>query len=351
LYYKLSFSEVVILNYSPEKVIYNMMEQKLGKQLVLDELFDLTLYKEMREITRDDLKPMFDELIPTETKHFAFWQDFFSVKVEKLDFGRRLKLRLLTFVVKIFGTLGAHLVLEAIEVYGVRKYVNVWEKYRGTPMGEAVHKILEDEFQHEDDIVSSSIERHIHPERIRDIFLGLNDGLVEILGAVSGFFAALSNLPAVIAASIAVAVAGAISMAAGAYGAMNSEKEVAKIESAKKDFVSGELSDQIAAGEKGNSSSSDSQAGSAFESGVVVGVSYLLGAIVPVLPILLGAKDILLPFVVAAVVIIFISSVIAFLSGMKMSRRIMTNLVILVIAVGVTYAVGILVRAVFGINI
>ncbi len=312
---------------------------------MLDELFDLTLYTAMREITSSDMKSMFDELIPTETKHFTFWQDFFSIKVEKLDFRRRLKLKFLTAVVKIMGTLGAHLVLEAIEVYGVRKYVDVWNRYKGTPTGEAVRKILEDEFHHEDEIVSSSIERHIHPERVRDIFLGLNDGLVEILGAVSGFFAALSNLPAVIAASIAVAVAGAISMAAGAYGAVDSENEVERIESAKKDFASVEFSDRGAAQDSAGNTSS------AAESGIIVGISYLLGATVPVLPMLLGAKNIVLPLLVAAVVMVFISTVIAFLSGMKMSRRILTNFVTLLIAVGITYAVGISVKAIFGINI
>jgi vacuolar iron transporter family protein len=315
------------------------MELELGKQLALDELFDLTLYKRLRETTSEGLKPMFDELIPTEAKHFAFWQDFFSLKIEELDTRRKLKLGLLVFVTRILGDLGAHLVLEAIEVFGVRKYISVWKMYKGTPMGDAVHKILEDEFKHEDEIVSSSIERHIHPERIRDIFLGLNDGLVEILGAVSGFFAAFSNIPAVIAASFAVAVAGAISMAAGAFGAINSEKEVEMIESAKKEFL-------LEGGSEVSGSSSNP-----FKSAAVVGVSYFFGALVPMLPIILGARNVLLPLAFAAVVMLFISTVIAFLSGMRMSRRIITNLVILMIAVGVTYIVGILVRTVFGINI
>lgn len=315
------------------------MENELGRQLVLGELFDLTLYKRMSKITSKDLQPMFEELIPTETKHFAFWKNFFSLEVEKLDFTQRLKLELLVLVVKLFGNLGAHLVLEAIEVYGIRKYVSVWNVYKGTPMGDAVHKILEDEFKHEDEIVSSSIEKHIHPERVRDIFLGLNDGLVEILGAVSGFFAALSNISAVIAASFAVAVAGAISMAAGAFGAVNSEKEVEKIELAKKEFLS-ETTVEIV----GDSSS-------ASKSAIVVGASYFFGALVPMLPIILGARNIFWPLAIAAVVMIFVSTVIAFLSGMKTSKRIVTNLGILVIAVGVTYAVGILVRSVFGMNI
>ncbi len=315
------------------------MEQKLGKQLVLDELFDLTLYKRIREVVSDDLKPMFDELIPTETKHLKFWQNFFSIEINKLDFRRKVKLTILTTVAKVFGSLGTHLVLEAIEVYGVRKYVAVWKKYRGTPTGEAVHTILEDEFQHEDEIVSSASERLIHPERVRDIFLGLNDGLVEILGAVSGFFAALSSIPAVIAASAAVAVAGSISMAAGAFGALNSEKEVERLDMAKREFIEGKTSEVSTA------------SSSAAESALVVGVSYFFGALVPVLPVLLGASNIFWSLGFAAVVMSFISTVIAFLSGMQMRRRIVTNLVILIIAVAVTYAVGLLARSAFGINI
>lgn len=315
------------------------MEQKLGKQLVLDELFDLTLYKKIREVVSDDLKPMFDELIPTETKHLKFWQNFFSLDISKLDLRRRIKLTILTTVARLFGSLGTHLVLEAIEVYGVRKYVTVWRKYKGTPTGEAVHAILEDEFQHEDEIVSSASQRLIHPERVRDIFLGLNDGLVEILGAVSGFFAALSSIPAVIAASAAVAVAGSISMAAGAFGALNSEKEVERVDAAKREFIDGKPGEVKAV------------SSSAAESAVVVGLSYFFGALVPVLPVLLGASNIFWSLGFAAVVMVFISTVIAFLSGMRMRRRIVTNLVILVIAVAVTYAVGLLARSAFGINI
>lgn len=48
-------------------------------------------------------------------------------------------------------------------------------------------------------------ERRISPERVRDVFLGLNDRLVEILGAVSGFFAAFGNAATVLVAGLTVA--------------------------------------------------------------------------------------------------------------------------------------------------
>ena len=57
--------------------------------------------------------------------------------------------------------------------------------------------------------MSGEAERHINPDKVRNLFLGLNDGLVEILGAVSGFFAAFRSSTAVLAAGFTVAVAGA----------------------------------------------------------------------------------------------------------------------------------------------
>ena len=80
-------------------------------------------------------------------------------------------------------------------------------------------------------------ERKIDPEKIRNIFLGLNDGLMEILGAVSGFFGAFSDAVTVLIAAATAAVAGALSMGAGAFFALNSEKEVRAMESEKKRFL------------------------------------------------------------------------------------------------------------------
>ena len=67
--------------------------------------------------------------------------------------------------------------------------------------------------------------------------MGLNDGLVEILGAVSGFFAAFSNPVSVLIAGLTVAVAGSFSMAAGVYVATGSRNEVAGIEEKKREFL------------------------------------------------------------------------------------------------------------------
>lgn len=309
---------------------------RLAKRLILDELFDLSLYRTLHAIAPADLRRTLEALIPVETRHFAFWQDFFGLRVQRLDAGRRIKLALLC---RIFGAPAIHLALEAIEVHGVRKYLQVWDRYRDDArLRAALREVLEDEFKHEDATVAGDEARKINPERVRNIFLGLNDGLVEIVGAVSGFFAAFGNAGMVLMAGITVGVAGAISMAAGAYVATSSEAEVRDTETARRRFL-GETTADAETGE------------SALGSAIVVGLSYFAGALVPVLPVLFGAHTAWPSLITAGTIIIVVSMLLAFLSGMNVRRRIVTNLVIIAAAVGITYVIGIVTKAVFGIAV
>ena len=311
----------------------------LAERLVLDELFDLSLYRALREHAGPDARRTLDELIPIEARHFAFWQKFFGLERDRLDLGRRLKLRFLVVVARVFGALGIEMILEAIEVYGIRKYLFVWDAYRDGPLGAAMREILEDEFRHEDEVVSQLSEHRISPQRIRDIFLGLNDGLVEILGAVSGFFAALGSPATVLLAALTTAVAGAFSMAAGAYVATGSEEEVERTERRRSAFL-----------KRQDSSSAAAEGESALLSATVVGVSYLVGAFVPVLPVVLGAKSVLASAIVGGAMAMGVSFVLAFLSGMEVRRRVLMNLAIVAAAVAVTFASGKLLSAAFGLS-
>ncbi len=313
-------------------------DPKLARLLVLDELFDLSLYQSLRKVGGGELQSILDQLIPIEQRHFLFWQDFFDLHVEALDRARRLKLMLLVGVCRLFGAPAIHLVLEAIEVYGVRKYLRVWNAYSQGPLGAAVRNVLNDEFKHEDEVVTGDADRKLNPARVRDIFLGLNDGLVEILGAVSGFFAAFGNSLAVLVAAITVAVAGALSMGAGAWIAVSSESEVHATEIARRRFL-------------GESISTNEPAATPFNSAIVVGASYLAGALVPVLPVLGGATTLLPSLFTAGSLIILVSIIVAFLSGMDIKRRVVTNLLIITAAVGITFVIGIVTKRVWGVSV
>ena len=315
-----------------------LSDPRLARTLVLDELFDLSLYKALRQVTAPEVHPTLDELISVETTHLAFWKHFFTLSLDQLNPGRRLKLALLMFVCKLFGSTAVHLVLEAIEVHGIRKYLALWREYQGQPLGEALHGILMDEFKHEDVLVTALTQRKINAEKIRNIFLGLNDGLVEILGAVSGFFGAFGEASMVLVAASTTAVAGALSMGAGAFLALNSEKEVKTTEIAKKIFL-GEAS-EVAPMEE-----------SPIGSALVVGTAYIAGAIVPVLPVIFGATSALYSALTAGFMVVVVSTILSFLSGMDSMRRILLNLIILTIAVGVTYGIGVFAKHLWGIAV
>ena len=313
-------------------------EDRLARRLILDELFDLSLYKALRDLTEGDVQGILNELIQVETTHFAFWQDFFTLQLTTLDLPRRLKLQGIILACRLFGTPAIHLVLQAIEVYGVRKYLTLWKSYKDGPLGAAVKDVLVDEFKHEDTVVTTLTERKINPERIRNIFLGMNDGLVEILGAVSGFFGAFGDAVTVLIAASTTAVAGSLSMGAGIYVATSSEKEIKETEAAKQQFLG---ADMVAAERE------EQPLGSAL----IVGGSYIAGAMVPVLPVLFGAKDVLPSLLTAGSMIILVSMVLAFLSGMEVKRRILTNLVIIACAVAITYAIGLVAKTLWGVSV
>ena len=311
-------------------------DPKLAETLVLDELFDLSLYKALRQVTHSDAHHTLEELITVETGHLAFWQKFFDLRLERLNPGRRIKLALLIVICKLFRSTAVHLVLEAIEVHGIRKYLALWREYQGQPLGEALQGILLDEFKHEDVLVTALTQRKINAEKIRNIFLGLNDGLVEILGAVSGFFGAFGEASMVLIAASTTAVAGALSMAAGAFLALNSEKEVKTTEIAKKIFL-GEASEVVPMEE------------SPIGSALVVGTAYIAGAIVPVLPVVFGATSALYSVLTAGLMVVLVSVILSFLSGMDVMRRIVLNLAIITIAVSVTYGIGVFAKHLWGI--
>lgn len=138
-------------------------------------------------------------------------------------------------------------------------------------------------------------------------------------------------------ASFSVAVAGAFSMAAGSYVVVSAEKEVADIQRGKSLFLGREIP-----GEPHQSP---------LASALTVGTAYFFGALVPVLPVAWGARQVYFSFFAAGVFLLVVSAVLSFLSGMQMRRRIAINLLILAAAVGLSYGIGMVARSFWGISV
>lgn len=312
-------------------------EKEMGQRLALDELFDLALYERLRDLETGEVQKVLAKLVTVEKGHVSFWADFSGLKKLSLNFSRRLKLSFFIMLRKAFGSGMTFLILEAIEIYGVKKYWKLWERYQHTAHGEKIRGVLKDEFGHEDEIVAALTGRRLNAERIRDIFLGLNDGLVEILGSVAGFYASFGKPTYVLVASLTVAVAGSISMAAGVLASSGSQLEVERIQNAKRSFFdpSAEVPPETRPG----------------VASVLVGASYLIGAMFPVLPVMLGASNPLWSIVVGALMTMGVSCILSLLSGMDVSRRVLQNLLLVFGAVAVTYALGTLVKHIWEIDV
>lgn len=315
-----------------------VLDQRLGRRLVLDELFDLSLYTALHARSEGQLRSTLSSLMSIEKRHFDFWQEAFRVRAQRLDLPRKIKLWVLLLGCRLFGEGAIHLTLEAIEVHGIQKYLALWDQYQDLPLGQAIRRVLEDEFQHEERVVSELVERQVRPERIRNVLLGLNDGLVEMLGAVSGFFAAFQSVPLVLVAAASVAVAGALSMGAGAFAASSSEGEVSEIERRKRQFL----------GEPDGDTGSRERAAT---TAAFVGVSYVVGALVPVLPLLLGATNMWASVLAAIFAVVTVSAVLSFLSGMDLGRRVGLNLLIASLSVAASYGIGTLAKTFWGVSV
>ena len=313
------------------------IDPSIARGLVLDELFDLTLYQHVRRHANGETAKILDELIRIETRHLGFWRELFGIEGRRLDISRQVKLWSILLFSRLFGRAGIHLILESIEILGARKYLLLWEAHKDDAFGAAIAPILQDEIGHEELIISSEATLQIKPERVRDLFLGFNDGLVEVLGAVSGFFAVFGTPLSIILAGLTVSVAGSLSMAAGAYAAVGSATDIEDTERMKRAFLK-------KGGEVGGKERP-------LLSALIVGVSYFIGAMVPLVPVFFGAENLVISSIISLIAAIIISYLVAFLTGMSAARRIAINVASIILAVGITYGIGLLARYAFGVSV
>ncbi len=297
----------------------------IKKQILQGELADLALYQALRTRAGGDLAKVLDGFIETETRHVAYWRRALHDQETRLGALGRLRNGVIRAAVFVFGDRAAFLLLEAVETHGIQQYLALWETTTDPELREGLRTILTEELLHEDEAATQG-ERAIRPDAIRNAFLGFNDGSVEILGAVNGLYAALQDPSLVAVSALTVSVAGAVSMAAGAYLGAHAEAELAQKESAKQRFLDQDDRAPIVA--------------SPWRAAALVGTAYLVGASVPVLPFLVGATHPWISILCSGALILCVSALLAFLSGMSLARRVTLNMGVIVCSVLISYGIG-----------
>lgn len=174
--------------------------------------------------------------------------------------------------------------------------------------------------------------------------MGFNDGFVEISGAMGGFIAAFSDYFLVGFAGLLVGLAGSISMGAAAFLAARSASEFEEIEERKKEIL-----EQI------NFKKPEKKVlihkESPLSQGIYVSIFYFSAALLPVLPFLLGAQNIIFPVIIGVVIVLLLSFLTAFFAGEDFLRQLKLNATIIIIAILATYPIGYLAKIILGVEI
>lgn len=192
----------------PEKDII----RPAARRFALDEYRDLQIYRMLASREREEeWRAVLEALARCEEEHFAFWQKFvgsqkFEISRSRLWFFRILRSTLgLIFTVKF---------LERHKKHTVRAYHSLLGRLSDENQAE-LQVIIDRESNHERELVAQFREDKV--DFISSTVLGVNDGLIELTGALAGFTIALRHPALILAAGFITGIAASLSMAASAF--------------------------------------------------------------------------------------------------------------------------------------
>jgi predicted membrane protein (TIGR00267 family) len=283
-----------------------------------DELTDLEFYRGLSEKVKDDyLKKNLLRLSEVEKQHSQFWISYLQkngVDTSRLR-PKRLKIRFMLFIFRILGIGLSVNLLEYGEVETVAKYRD-YAKRAGEDkeFKEGIERIIKEEIEHED-VFSYTLEQNKEKlDRNRDIIYGISDGLVEVLASIAGLTALLTNHLDVALGGLVVGVSGTMSMSVGAYLAKDSESQYK---------ISGLRRLAILRNQSHDTKKVGQYKGESRRSAFNVGMFYILGAAIPILPFLFLPRDfaLVISIILVAVTQGLANSIIAISMNMRILKE------------------------------
>ncbi len=264
------------------------------------------------------IKRALREISILEGRHAALWEKVLGRKSGAED--KRAvnsEISKIMLMQKLLGTALAIKIVERIE-FNIYSDLYAHGNDAGLSVNEkkSIGRIERDDLESMGPLETKIVQYDKILSNIKDVILGMNDGLVEVLAAVVGFAAALQQPELVILGGIIVAVSGTISMTVGAYLSTDSEKSI----------------------KARNGSLSTPKA-----SAVYMGMFYIFGSIFPILPFALGAygaEGIVLSVVLTCIALSVSSAIISVLSDTGITRRIVKTLILSIAAASVTIVLG-----------
>lgn len=184
----------------------------IAKQFLRDEYRDYKGYTALLSIEKNvEFRAVLLELIEHEKADVTFWEEVVGQKQVQVN---GLQIWLWKMMRRTLGLTFTAKYLERGERKAAERYQQVHEIF-GSEHGEKIAEIVEHEKKHERDLIDQIKEEKV--EFLSNIVLGLNDGLIELSGALVGFTFALGATTLAGASGLITGIAASLSMASSAY--------------------------------------------------------------------------------------------------------------------------------------
>lgn len=244
-----------------------------------------------------------------EKSHAMTWKSYTKKNV-KPD---KMKLAFVKFISILLGYTFVLKIIQKDEGFAQKEYEIIKQE-----IPEAL-KIQEDEHIHEMDLITMLDEERL--QYVGAMVLGLNDALVELTGAIAGLSFALANTKIVALSGIITGISATLSMAASNYLAEKAD---------------------------GNPN--------AFKSSIFTGVAYLITVALMVMPyLLLPVNAYVEAFLIMIGVVILIILVFNYYISVAKDQPFFKNFakmaIISISVAGISYLIGILAKALLGIDV
>ena len=343
------------------------------------EIKDSHIYEYLATLEKNEkLRRKLRGLALIERRHAKFWKDYLKkrgveVKEKKLGLWERFGVYLLR---KLFGVSMVISLSEMGEASAIYTYYDFYTHGDlSSQEKEVLSRIILDEMEHEKLFYEE--KKFLHVENIRDMVLGMNDGLVEILGAVTGLSAVYVNNPLLVALSgLIVGVAGSLSMGIGSYVSVRSQRQVneglrkrfrimlsvsekrAREEIGGRlkniglpDYLAKEAAQKMSVKEENIEKLLPEDETNEVRSAIYTGLAYILGVMFPVMPYFFSPTTyIALPLSVifAGIALSIVSAIISIMSGISVKRKVAEMIILGLGAAGLSYLFGTVISIIFG---
>lgn len=307
------------------------------------------------------------ELAEAEKRHQQHWESLLGEQVGA-PVQPSIKMRLIAFLAKRFGSIFALALMQYSE-----------QRASAGSDADTTLQMAADEAVHGEVMRALAAQGRAHLSgNFRAAVFGANDGLVSNLALVIGVAAAGASSQTVVLTGFTGLLAGALSMAAGEYVSVSSQRELLEASApdprtpetfADLDINANEIELVfLARGMEPNQARSTAagllakakvaqaswveleqqsfaEVGHPWQAAISSFWFFAFGALVPVLPFLVGISaywGVLLALLVVGIVLLFTGGCVGLFSGTSPARRAFRQLAIGYAAAGITYGLGLL---------